>query len=300
MTCIEKKNRKRKHCSSTTLQTILTNYLYRYHLSIKFLTFIICRVIQLIIFSGKCDQSNVENLCKEHNALQEKYNNSVFDSRCLVFGTDSSSPSDASEPSQFLNEDKLLSPDSTRSPVLENAQSEVFKDNVEPVPKSHVINEDDGTNNFSSSENVIETNGSKDSVLNNCQDFNSLPNVNISESLTCSGDLSNESTKESSFNNVQNCSNFSVGPGGDANSPSSSKKFIIPSPVNSRSTHCIIYPGTDNCDQLEHDVKEFINSLFWILESKRLDRSFEKQDKIPLLTAPFEKKNFVGIDTDTR
>lgn len=188
--------------------------------------------------------------------------------------------------------------------MLENAQSEVFKDNVEPVPKSHVINDDDenGTNHFSSSENVIETNGSKDSalVLNHCQDFNSLPNVNISENSVCSIDLNSEPTKESSFNSVQNCSISSMAPAGDACSPSSSKKFIIPSTVNSRSTHCIIYPGTDNCDQLEHDVKEFINSLFWILESKRLDRSFEKQDKIPLLTAPFEKKNFVGIDTDTR
>lgn len=240
-------------------------------------------------------------MCREHNALLEKYSNSVFDSRCLVFGTDSSSPSDATEPSKFSCEEKLVSPDSARSPALENAQSELFKDSVEPMPKSHVIDADnDGTTvDFSSTKNMTESSDSKDSlsVLNHCQDFNSLPNVNILENSNISSE--SESTKESNFNSV--CNNKSlINAIGDEGSPFSSKKFIIASPVNSRSTHCIIYPGTNNCDQLEHDVKEFLNSLFWILESKRLDRSFEKQDKIPLLTAPFEKKNFVGIDTDTR
>lgn len=242
-------------------------------------------------------------MCREHNALQEKYCNSVFDSRCLVFGTDSSSPSDAAEPSKFSSVEKPLSPDSARSPVLENAQSELFKDSVEPVPKSHVIDADnDGIIHCSSSKNMTESSDSKDSlpVLNHCQNFNSLPNVNILESSNISSDVNNESTKESNFNSVCNNNKSSINTIGDESSPCSSKKFIIASPVNSRSTHCIIYPGTNNCDQLEHDVKEFLNSLFWILESKRLDRSFEKQDKIPLLTAPFEKKNFVGIDTDTR
>lgn len=239
-------------------------------------------------------------MCQEHNTIQEKYSNSVFDSRCLVFGTDSSSPSDAIEHLKFSSDEKPFSPDSARSPVLENAQSELFKDSVEPVPKSHVIDAgNDGTNHFSLSRSMIEPSGSKDSlpVLNHCQDFNSLPNVNILES---SNDVNSDSTKDSNFNSLCNNSKSSITIVGDASSPSSSKKFIIASPINSRSTHCIIYTGTDNCDQLEHDVKEFLNSLFWILESKRLDRSFEKQDKIPLLTAPFEKKNFVGIDTDTR
>ncbi|GIX80543.1 trafficking protein particle complex subunit 9 [Caerostris extrusa] len=33
------------------------------------------------------------------------------------------------------------------------------------------------------------------------------------------------------------------------------QKFMIPS-SNSRSTHCIIYSDTNNCDQLEHDVRD--------------------------------------------
>ena len=47
-------------------------------------------------------------------------------------------------------------------------------------------------------------------------------------------------------------------------------------------------------------VREFAASLFWVLESKRLDRSQERMDRLPLLVTPFEKKDIVGIDTDTR
>ena len=31
-----------------------------------------------------------------------------------------------------------------------------------------------------------------------------------------------------------------------------------------------------------------------------MDRAFERQDKPLLLMAPFESKDFVGVDTDTR
>lgn len=41
-------------------------------------------------------------------------------------------------------------------------------------------------------------------------------------------------------------------------------------------------------------------SLYWVLEGKRLDRSFERQEKFPMLTAPFEKKDMVGLDIDSR
>uniref|UniRef100_A0A8C4Q3W9 Trafficking protein particle complex subunit 9 n=1 Tax=Eptatretus burgeri TaxID=7764 RepID=A0A8C4Q3W9_EPTBU len=48
-------------------------------------------------------------------------------------------------------------------------------------------------------------------------------------------------------------------------------------------------------------VEEFTSSLFIVLESKRLDRASEKAgDKMPLLCVPFEKKDFVGLDTDSR
>ncbi|XP_036063818.1 trafficking protein particle complex subunit 9 isoform X1 [Onychomys torridus] len=60
------------------------------------------------------------------------------------------------------------------------------------------------------------------------------------------------------------------------------------------------YPNYDDCDSVEKRIEDFIESLFIVLESKRLDRATDKSgDKIPLLCVPFEKKDFVGLDTDS-
>ncbi|CAD7080031.1 unnamed protein product [Hermetia illucens] len=73
--------------------------------------------------------------------------------------------------------------------------------------------------------------------------------------------------------------------------------FTTPSNFKSRA---FFYQENDPCSNLEEHISEFISSLFWILESKRLDRSREKIDKVPLLLAPFEKKDFVGLDLESR
>lgn len=73
--------------------------------------------------------------------------------------------------------------------------------------------------------------------------------------------------------------------------------FTTPSNFKSRA---FFYPENDPCADLETNVVEFLNALFWILESKRLEKSREKIDKVVLLQAPFEKKDFVGLDLDTR
>lgn len=66
-------------------------------------------------------------------------------------------------------------------------------------------------------------------------------------------------------------------------------------------TDVAFYPGFDNCSDVEKRVEDFVESIFIVLESKRLDRATDKSgDKIPLLCVPFEKKDFVGLDTDSR
>ncbi|XP_054547930.1 trafficking protein particle complex subunit 9 isoform X1 [Talpa occidentalis] len=66
-------------------------------------------------------------------------------------------------------------------------------------------------------------------------------------------------------------------------------------------TDVAFYPSYDDCASVERRVEDFIESLFIVLESKRLDRATDKSgDKIPLLCVPFEKKDFVGLDTDSR
>ncbi|XP_066571939.1 trafficking protein particle complex subunit 9 isoform X2 [Amia ocellicauda] len=66
-------------------------------------------------------------------------------------------------------------------------------------------------------------------------------------------------------------------------------------------TDVAFYPSYEECDEVEKRVEDFIESIFIVLESKRLDRATDKSgDKIPLLCVPFEKKDFVGLDTDSR
>ncbi|XP_017781590.1 PREDICTED: protein brunelleschi [Nicrophorus vespilloides] len=74
-------------------------------------------------------------------------------------------------------------------------------------------------------------------------------------------------------------------------------KFTTPSNFKSRA---LFYAETEACDDLEQQLTEYVNSLFWVLESKRLEKSREKLERVSLLLAPFEKKDFVGLDMESR
>ncbi|XP_011607307.1 trafficking protein particle complex subunit 9 isoform X2 [Takifugu rubripes] len=66
-------------------------------------------------------------------------------------------------------------------------------------------------------------------------------------------------------------------------------------------TDVAFYHSFEDCPDVERRVEDFVESIFIVLESKRLDRATDKSgDKIPLLCVPFEKKDFVGLDTDSR
>jgi len=75
------------------------------------------------------------------------------------------------------------------------------------------------------------------------------------------------------------------------------------SPLNklSHPTRTLYYPSLDKCMSLEADLQDFVSSLFWVLESKRLGAltSVEK-DKQPFLCAPFERKDLIGMDLESR
>ncbi|XP_076181020.1 trafficking protein particle complex subunit brun isoform X2 [Ptiloglossa arizonensis] len=72
--------------------------------------------------------------------------------------------------------------------------------------------------------------------------------------------------------------------------------FSIPSIFKTRP----VFYNDETCPDLEVHIMECLNSLFWILESKRLERSKEKIDRVSLLLAPFEKKNLIGLDLESR
>lgn len=68
------------------------------------------------------------------------------------------------------------------------------------------------------------------------------------------------------------------------------------------SSDVLCYPGTDeSLANIDEHIIDFLMSLFWVLESKRLDRSCEHVDNLTLLTAPFEhRKDSIIADLDGR
>jgi len=67
------------------------------------------------------------------------------------------------------------------------------------------------------------------------------------------------------------------------------------------SSAVLCYASVDESTNLEEHIVDFLLSLFWVLESKRLDRSCEHVDNLTLLTAPFEqRKDSSTADIDSR
>lgn len=114
------------------------------------------------------------------------------------------------------------------------------------------------------------------------------------------GDLSSLTSTSSG---VPSSLDSSTGGGGSETKSSSSNESKEDTPFTTPSnfkSQAYFYAENDSCEDLEANIIEFLSALFWILESKRLEKSREKIDKVVLLQAPFEKKDFVGLDLDTR
>ena len=69
---------------------------------------------------------------------------------------------------------------------------------------------------------------------------------------------------------------------------------------HSHKTRLLQYQDNNYQSSLSADIEDFVNSLFWILESKRVEATRDNSDRLPLLCAPFERKDFVGLDMESR
>ena len=72
--------------------------------------------------------------------------------------------------------------------------------------------------------------------------------------------------------------------------------------INNGSTSTICFYQSKGFEEaVETDMMEYITSLFWIIESQRRDLlSKTSNEKLPFFCAPFEKKDFVGLDLESR
>ncbi|XP_046452687.1 protein brunelleschi-like isoform X2 [Daphnia pulex] len=85
------------------------------------------------------------------------------------------------------------------------------------------------------------------------------------------------------------------------NETSTSTNYDNISKVVSHPSRTLYYPSLDKCVTLEADLQDFVSSLFWVLESKRLvSISNIDKEKQPFLCAPFERKDLIGMDLESR
>lgn len=184
-----------------------------------------------LITVGKYDtQIELNELCRVHESLKVKYTNTLYDSRCILFGSN-------------------------------------FEGNI----KIETLHNDENTPDTQKSENLNNNDQNKG--------MNTLSNNNNNNS-----DSDNCTVEDNSMNSNKEKTTIE-------------SSFTTPSNFKSRA---FFYTENDACKTLESNIEEFINSMFWILESKRLERTREKVDKIALLLAPFEKKDIIGLDMDSR
>ncbi|XP_011210038.2 protein brunelleschi [Bactrocera dorsalis] len=165
------------------------------------------RLLGLITIGKFENQTELNELCRQHESLKVRYSGTLYDSRAIFFG-----PSSAH--------------------VAEN------------------INSAGGDQHFTDASNLTihdSVNLNSNSVTNHC--------------------------------------------------PRLEEEYTTPSNFKAQA---FFYREQDSCSDLESHIAEFIHALFWVLESKRLDRSREKVEKVSLLLAPFEKRDFVGLDMDSR
>lgn len=204
-----------------------------------------------LISLGKYDsQQELNEICRVHESLKVKYTNTLYDSRCILFGA--------------------------------NDEREYPSDNSSPEEQSIV----------SSSEILT----SKDSSENS--DITHETKENPTEKEDTTGPLQNPPIDDGSLNrNDEETKSDKVEEKPKSPVKTVREKFTTPSNFKTRA---LFYNESEPCSDLENQLTEFINSLFWVLESKRLERSREKLERVSLLLAPFEKKDFVGLDMDSR
>lgn len=150
-----------------------------------------------------------------------------------------------------------------------------------------------------------DTQVSQDSLHDNSSNcsINSSTNSNLNDSSPFATTTQTNNGNGINGVNISNSKTYNLND--DANNgrgdvAASQKERPILQPPSYFKTRAMFYPTSDHAVNIETTLHEFISSLFWVLESKRLDKSQEKVDRPPLLCAPFERKDLVGLDMDSR
>ncbi|XP_074644464.1 trafficking protein particle complex subunit 9-like [Tubulanus polymorphus] len=271
-----------------------------------------------LICVGKCENaSDFESLKRIFEYQKSQYVSTIFDSRLLILQTDKSDSLSDHGYSSLKRQPRYGSAQSRKG----NAGVEYAKEHVGPNNEKSMIPSVTTTlASPSTSENELspESGGNMDS-LNASYIESTAMNASIiltlEEAVEASGvgretislDSDSPSGSEMSMENID------VGKAEMSASGSSKISVEISSEKESDRSDSVSLSEVSNCadvwlyqgsaetgGDLEEKIQEFIIRIFWVLESKRLDRAIDKKDKLSLLMAPFEKKTMTGLEADGR
>lgn len=227
-----------------------------------------------LVSVGECSNPDeFEELFDNYRKVKEEYAGTLYNSRLFVFGMNPDGSPLSDEQKENLASGRKLSP--THS-----------EDSGVAADLSPTEGQDEGTKNDAQTlKNSSQGNAEKvkNSTLKPESPKPENPGV-----IFIKPDKSSKADAKNSKDDVKN-----------------SKEDVKRSHSNSLTkestgSEVVFYPSIDECVDIEEKIREFVASIFFVLEGKRLDRSFEKMDKMQLLCAPFEKKDYVGLDTDTK
>lgn len=261
------------------------------------------KVLGLLSVGSCSDVTEFQGLFERYKKIKEEYSGTIFNSRLIVFGmnrdgTPLQDPNltngdDGSEVSESDDTDgNEPTPKFTIGSITPDTEddSKVPKESKREVSKTATNTGDSRRVPLAKAESLDSPSSPENpeaSFINGQQDKKSITN-----SILKVGSNGTAESGSSGYSGNKDVANGGVPKSGRPHSNSLTK--------DSRGAEVVFYPSTKQCADLEERLQEFAASLFFVLESKRLDRSFERSDKMQLLCTPFEKKDYVGVDTDTR
>lgn len=274
------------------------------------------RVLGIITIGQVGSQSDLNDICKQHESLKVRYSSTLYDSRCIILGlnpdgtmyeADSRGPSRGTSPEpsggiELNSHHPSLAVNGHTHPTHVKKISAGSTDRDSGVYET-VSSEDKPTDSDSHSDSPqglsdgmtdlkIDTNhvNGSDSGSESTSEVGCCDDSKLDSPRDSAADSAPDSTHDSAHDTSQSSISTST---------SHSSRLSLQPPSNFK-TRALFYPTGDHAVNIESQLQEFVSSLFWVLESKRLDKSQEKLERPPLLCAPFERKDFIGLDMDSR
>ncbi|CAG7822209.1 unnamed protein product [Allacma fusca] len=260
-----------------------------------------------LISIGQCNsQEELNELCRIHETLKVQYTFTLFDSRCVLYGLNSDGSLYEGQHSSDVSP-CVETPDSSFHSSREASFN--FNERIGPATSTPIDSSE--INGGCTSLVMPRKTPSSDSLHNylggheDAEAFDTTSEESSSRSESVSAAIQYSAMGEHHTENGSPPSSIQPSDTDSGKSSHTSEvartSLVTPSNFKSRA---LFYPTMDQSQALEADIEEFISALFWVLESKRLDKlGLRKADRFLLMSslcAPFEKKDFVGLDLESK